>query len=56
MVTFCSECVYYAAFGSRGECRRYPPLPMRSPLGDVTAEFPPVHAYNWCGEWREKKG
>lgn len=38
----------------KGDCRRYPPLPMVDPEDDneIHAFFPEVYVTTWCGEWK----
>lgn len=66
----CMTCAFYnkhwdSKEGSAGECRRYPPTPVRDfeieralnddfvLQGRTKSEFPSVESNSWCGEWKE---
>lgn len=58
MTPFCSDCLFYEAFGERntGFCHRYPPVPVPDPEEDGVPFwfFPETNEDQWCGEYRHE--
>lgn len=52
----CENCFYFR--NEKGsECRRNPPTVLPADdFGPTLPKWASVAGYEWCGEWREKKG